>query len=96
MALIHLKVDARKVSEALELVRRMMALGIMVDQGQFMLGELLEVSGDKAGAMEAWSKALEYPSVAKSAAERLIPILGSQGRETEAKFLAKKYLKGCC
>ena len=96
LALIHLKTDAGKYPEAIGVLTRMMGLGILLDQGEYMLGELHEAAGDQVRAMEAWSRALELPSVARAAAERLVPILGSQGREAEAKFLVKKYLKGCC
>lgn len=96
LALVHLTAEAGRVPEAISVVRRMMELGILADQAQFMLGELLELAGDGAGALEAWTQALELPSVARSAAERLIPILDGQGRRDEAKYLAKRYLKGCC
>ena len=96
LALVHLKADAGKYPEAISIVNRMKELGIMADQAQYMLGELLEATGDQAAALEAWSQALELPSVAKAAAERLIPILTGQGRAEEAKYLAKRYLKGCC
>jgi tetratricopeptide (TPR) repeat protein len=96
LALVHLKAEARKYPEAIGLVSRMMQLGVLHDQAQFMLGELQEAAGDQAAALEAWSRALELPSVAKAAAERLVPLLAGQGREAEAKFLVKKYLKGCC
>ena len=96
LALVHLKADAGQYPEAISIVGRMRELGVLADQAQFMLGELLEASGDHAGALDAWSQALEIPSVAKPAAERLIPILTSQGRGEEAKYLAKRYLKGCC
>jgi len=96
LALVHLKVDARKFSEALVVVHRMLELGILPDQAQYLIGELHEASGNQAAAMEAWSKALELPSVARPAAERLVPLLAAQGREAEAKYLVKKYLKGCC
>ena len=96
LALIHLKADTGKFPEAIAILTRMMGLGILLDQAQYMLGELLEASGDQAAAMEAWSKALEIPSVAKPAAERLVPLLARQGRDAEAKYLAKRYLKGCC
>jgi pentatricopeptide repeat protein len=96
LALVHLLADARRIPEAIALLNRMMELGILADQAQFMLGELHEAAGDQALAFEAWSQALTLPSVAKPAAEKLIPILTEQGRAEEAKFLAKKYLKGCC
>lgn len=96
LALVQLMAEAGRYPEAIGTVRRMAELGILADQAEFMLGELLEASGDEAGAFEAWTKALEQPGVARSAAERLIPILGAQGRTEEAKYLAKRYLKGCC
>jgi tetratricopeptide (TPR) repeat protein len=96
LALVHLKADAGQYAEAIGIVSRMKELGILADQAQYMLGELHEASGDQAAALEAWSQALELPSVAKASAERLIPILSSQGRGEEAKYLAKRYLKGCC
>ena len=96
LALVQLMAGEGRYAEAIATVERMGELGILADQAQFMLGELHEASGDEAGAMETWSKALELPGVAKSAAERLIPILNRQGRSDEVKYLSKRYLKGCC
>ena len=96
LALVHLMAEAGRYPEALATVNRMIELAILADQAQFMLGELHEAAGDEAAAFEAWSKALELPSMARSAAERLIPLLDDQGRTKEAKYLAKRYLKGCC
>lgn len=96
LALMHLKSESGKFSEAIDIVNRMLERGILPDQAQILLGELHQASGDAAAALEAWSKALEYKSVAKAAAERLVPLLAGQGRDAEAKYLAKQYLKGCC
>ncbi|GAW66453.1 hypothetical protein GPEL0_01r1829 [Geoanaerobacter pelophilus] len=96
MALVQLMAGGGRYAEAIALVERMQQENVMADQAQFMLGELYETTGDEAKAVEMWSKALEMPSVARSAAEKLVPILGSQGRTEEVKYLAKKYLKGCC
>jgi pentatricopeptide repeat protein len=96
MALIHLLTETGRLPEAIETVQTMMELEVLPDQAQFMLGELKELAGDEAAAFEAWSKALEFPSVAKAAAERLVPILAKQGRHDEAKYLTKNFLKGCC
>lgn len=96
LALVHLMAEAGRFPEAIATVKRMMELGILAEQAQFMLGELHEAAGDEALAMEAWSKSLELPSMARSAAERLVPMLGSQGRSEEANYLIKRYLKGCC
>ena len=96
LALVQLMAGAGRFPEAITTVERMQELGILADQALFMLGELHELSGDEPRAVELWSQALEIPSVAKSAAERLVPILDRQGRKDEVKYLAKKYLKGCC
>ncbi|GFO59928.1 hypothetical protein GMST_22530 [Geomonas silvestris] len=96
LALVHLKSDAGRFAEAIDIVTRMQQRDLLPDQAQFLLGELHQASGDNAAALEAWSKALQFKSMAKPAAERLVPLLASQGRDAEAKFLAKQYLKGCC
>ena len=96
LALVHLMAEAGRFAEAIGTVHRMMQSGILADQAQFMLGELHEAAGDQAAAFEAWSKALDLPGTARSAAERLIPLLADQGRTEEAQYLAKRYLKGCC
>ena len=96
LALVHLLAEAQRFPEAITTVKRMMKRGILADQAQFMLGELHEAAGDEALALEAWSKSLELPSVARSAAERLVPLLIDQGRNEEANYLIKRYLKGCC
>jgi len=95
-ALVHLLAGADRFPEAIDTVKHMIDQGILADQAQFMLGELYEATGDEAAAVDTWSRALELPSVARSAAERLVPILGGQGRTEEAKYLTKRYLKGCC
>ena len=96
LALVHLLAEAKRFPEAIASVKRMMEMDILAESAQFMLGELYEVTGEEALAMEAWSKALEMPSVARSAAERLLPLLSAQGRIDEVKYLVKRYLKGCC
>lgn len=96
LALVQLLAGGGRYAEAIGLVERMQAENVMADQAQFILGELYETTGDEAKAIEMWSKALEIPTVARAAAEKLVPILGSQGRTEEVKYLAKKYLKGCC
>ena len=96
VAKIHLLAGQNRFPEALTAANHMVEQGIIPDQAQFMLGDLHQASGDEEAAFEAWSKALEIPSVAKSAAERLVPMLDARGRKEEAKFLRKKYLKGCC
>jgi tetratricopeptide (TPR) repeat protein len=96
LALVHLKAETGQIAEAIVVVHRMLELAILPDQAQYLLGDLLEASGDHAAALDAFNRALEFPSMAKSAAERMMPLLANQGREAEAKYLAKRYLKGCC
>jgi tetratricopeptide (TPR) repeat protein len=96
LGLVHLFSDQGRRQEALGTVQRMIELGVLADQAQIMLGDLHQGAGDEAAAMEDWTKALSLPTVARSAAERLVPILNNQGRKDEVKFLTKKYLKGCC
>lgn len=96
LALVHLYAGGGAYPQAKAIVERMLELDILPDQAQFMLGELHEATGDTERAMELWTKSLEHPSMARSAAERLIPILNGQGRTDDVKFLTKKYLKGCC
>jgi len=42
------------------------------------------------------SSGIQLPALKKAAAERLVEILSTQGRDDEAAFLTKTYLKGCC
>lgn len=96
LALVQLLAGAGRYPEAIATLERMVELDLLADQAQFMMGELYEMSGDENRAFEIWSKVLEMPAVAKSAAERLVPILQRQGRMDDVKYLTKKYLKGCC
>ncbi|MBU5637589.1 tetratricopeptide repeat protein [Geomonas sp. Red69] len=96
LALVQLFAGGGRYPQAIATVQKMLELDILPDQAQFMLGELHEATGDTERAMELWTKSLDYPGVAKAAAERLIPILNRQGRTDEVKYLSKKYLKGCC
>ena len=93
---VHLLAEAGRAQEAIDAVQHMIEHGILADQAQFILGELYQATGNEAAALEVWSKSLEVPSMARAAAERIVPILGSQGRTEEAKYLIKRYLKGCC
>jgi len=95
LTLVHLLAEMGRLVESIATVERMMELGILADQAQLMLGDLRHASGDQEAAFQAWSKALELPTMAKAAAERLVPVLEGQGRLEEAKFLTKSYLKGC-
>ncbi|GFO65648.1 tetratricopeptide repeat protein [Geomonas paludis] len=96
LALVHLFAGGGRYPQAIATVEKMLELDILPDQALFMLGELHETTGNVERAMELWTKSLDHPSVAKAAAERMIPILNRQGRSDDVKYLSKKYLKGCC
>jgi tetratricopeptide (TPR) repeat protein len=96
LALVHLLSEGKRFPEAIAIVERMKEGDILADQAQFMLGDLHEAAGDEAAAVEAWSQSLALPAVARLAAERLVPLLGGQGRNEEATYLIKRYLHGCC
>jgi hypothetical protein len=59
-----------------------------------MQGDLYTQLQDEDNAVESYSKLLTYPQFAKQAAERIVPILESQGRTEEAAYLVKKFAKG--
>jgi tetratricopeptide (TPR) repeat protein len=95
ISLVQLLAECGKVKEALGTANRMLELNVVPDQALVMQGDLYQALGDQANAMESWSNALKHQSVARNAAERLIPILDAQGRQNEAKFLVKTYMKSC-
>jgi hypothetical protein len=69
---------------------------ILADQAMVLLGDVYLLSGDDNKAIESYSSALAIPKIARAAAEKLIPLMESQGRSEEASYLFKKFLKGCC
>ena len=96
MGLVHLYSETGRMEEALQLLERMVASDVMPEQATLMQGDLYAALHDESRAVESYSKLLAAPKFAKESAERIIPILQSQGRDEEAKFLFKKYAKGCC
>lgn len=95
-AWVHLCANTGRFPEAIKTLENMLELGLMPHQAKLMLGEVYAASGDREAALGHWSEALAVKATEKAAAERLVPLLGEMGRQQEAQFLAKKYLKGCC
>jgi thioredoxin-like negative regulator of GroEL len=60
------------------------------------LGDVLLAMGDQDGAIERLVEALNIPAVAKTAAQKLVPVFEELGRSADALAVAKRYLKGCC
>jgi tetratricopeptide (TPR) repeat protein len=96
MALVHFLVDNGRWSEAINILESLVNKNILVDQASLLLGDVYQLSGNEDAAFEQWSSAMLFPSSAKGAAERLIPLLNNRGRAEEAQYLAKRYLKSCC
>ncbi len=96
LALVHLLIDTHRTAEAVPLLHCMLDKGAASDQATFLLGEVHALLDDNEQAMDWFSRSLSFPSYAKAAAERLIPLLETCGRREDAAYLFKRYLKGCC
>lgn len=96
LGLAQLYADTRRFDEASAVLTVMMQSGILPEQSLVMQGDIYSAQGHYDKAMQIFTPALENPVLKKTAAERLVHILNAQGREAEAAYLAKTYLKGCC
>ena len=96
LGLAQLYADTKRFDEASEVLSNMMRADILPEQSLIMQGDIYTAQGYYDKAMEIFTPALENPALKKTAAERLVHILNAQGRETEAAYLVKTYLKGCC
>ena len=96
LGLAQLYADAERYGEAVAILGTMLDSDILPDQALVMLGDVHSLRGDFDRAIEIFTAALNAPSLKKIAAERLVRILGKLGREEEAAYLFKTYLKGCC
>lgn len=96
LGLVHLYGETGRNDEALKVLERMISSDVIPEQARLMQGDLYASLQDESNAIESYSVLLNSPKLAKEAAERIVPILQSQGRDEEARFLIKKYAKGCC
>lgn len=96
LGLAQLYVDTGRYGNALEILETMIARDILLDHALIMSGDVHMLQGEQSRAIEVFTAALNNPGLRKIAAERLVTILGSQGRDAEANYLIKTYLKGCC
>ena len=96
LGLVQLLADSGRLTDALPVLDYMIDRGMLLEQAIIFSGDVYQKLGDDDQAIQGYSRALTYPGAAKAAAERLIPLLGKQGRMEEATFIGKKYLKGCC
>ncbi|SNB45610.1 hypothetical protein [Geobacter sp. DSM 9736] len=96
LGIVQLLIEKGRAAEAVPRLRHMIDHGLFSEQAIIMLGDVYQLLGDEAKAMETLSTALAVKGIAKAAAERLIPLLEGQNRREEAAYLAKNFLKGCC
>jgi tetratricopeptide (TPR) repeat protein len=96
MGLVQLLTDTGRLSEALPVLHHMIEKQLLTEQALLFLGDVHGALGNEDLALDSYSQALALPNAARSAAERLIPILENRGRRDEAALLFKRYLKGCC
>ena len=96
IGLVHLYAETGRGPEALQVLERMISSDLIPQQARLMEGDLYTHLQDESNAIESYSRLLTSPVFAKEAAERIVPLLERQGRSEEAKYLIKKFVKGCC
>jgi predicted Zn-dependent protease len=96
LSLAQLFADTGRLAEAAVFLKNMMDRSILYDQALVMLADVYTMQGDHENAVTLLSSGLQMPALKKASAERLVRILASQGRDDEAAYLVKTYLKGCC
>ena len=96
LGLAQLLIFTKRLDEAMTELELMVENGLLASDALIMIGDVWCLKGEEGAAIDHFAKLLENTSFQKVAAERLVPLLMKQGREPEAQFLAKQYLKGCC
>ena len=96
LGLAQLLIFTKRLDEALTELGLMVEKGLLANEARVMIGDVWCLKGEEGTAIDHLAKLLDDKSLQKVCAERLVPLLVNQGRETEAQFLAKQYLKGCC
>lgn len=96
LSLAQLYIDSARYDNAVTLLKSMIERNILYDQSLMSLADVYAIQTDYEKAIELLSNALQNPTLKKPSAERLVTILSAQGRNEEAQYLYKTYLKGCC
>ena len=96
LSLVQILTDTGRLDDSLPILTHMIENGLLVEQSLLFLGDVHKGLGNDNEAIESYTRAIAYPTAARAATERLIPLLDKHGRSNEAIYLAKKYLKGCC
>jgi pentatricopeptide repeat protein len=96
LSLAQLYTESGRFDDAISLLNLMSERQILVEQTLIMLADVHAIKGDTGNAIDILSRTIEIPVLKKASAERLVKLLASEGRDDEASFVAKNYLKGCC
>lgn len=96
LSLAQLFTDTGRLDEASVFLKGMMDRMILYEQALILLSDVYMHQGNQEAALKLLSDGLQMPVLKKTSAERLVAILSSQGRNDEAAYLFKTYLKGCC
>lgn len=90
-----LLIAGARFEEAIFVLDAMISDGMMPEQAMLMRGEILEATGNPDEAIEQYSRLLTT-QYARTAAEKLYPLLICAGRHGDAAALFKQYLGTCC
>jgi len=96
LSLAQLYTETERFDDAISLLNLMSERQILAEQCLIMLADVHAIKGDTRNAIDILSRAIEIPALKKPSAERLVRLLAAEGRDDEASFVAKTYLKGCC
>jgi predicted Zn-dependent protease len=96
LSLAQLYTETERFDDAISLLNLMSERLILPEQALIMLADVHAIKGDNASAIDILGRTIEIPVLKKASAERLVKLLASEGRDDEASFVAKNYLKGCC
>ena len=96
LSLAQLYAESERFDDAISLLTLMSERQILPEQALIMLADVHSMKGDTGNAIDILGRTIEMPVLKKASAERLVRLLASEGRDEEASFIAKNYLKGCC
>ncbi|WP_298269342.1 tetratricopeptide repeat protein [Geobacter sp.] len=95
LVLVQLLGETGRFAEAISHLQGMVARNILTEQAEMFLGDIYHAQGDNLRAIEHYSRLLSG-QYKREAAERLAGVLVECGRNDEAEYVVKQYLKGCC
>ena len=96
LSLAQLYTESERFDDAIALLNLMSERQILTEQALIMLADVHALKGDTGNAIDILGRTIEIPALKKASAERLVQLLAAEGRDDEASFVAKNYLKGCC